>query len=244
MPRKLSAQQPQSPTVVVAGGAGFLGSHICESLLKSGVKVLALDDLITGSMANLAAIKQHPNFEFIECNINQGIPPAVQEKHISHIVHAAGVETHGESKDATLAMALTGAFGTKNLLDLAVASGARFLLVSSINVYEGLASSTNLAYYFGSNSEQEARFSQHEAKRYAEGLCELYASDYNLDARVARISQLYGPRMDIRSPELIARLIKLTLSGTDLEVDADGSATLLLTYVADAVYGISRLLFA
>lgn len=244
MPRKLPARQSYTPVVVVAGGAGFLGSHICESLLQSGVNVVALDNLVTGSLCNLSTIKQHPNFEFIECNINQGIPAALHEKAISHIIHAAGVETHGESNAATLAMALTGAFGTKNLLDLAVSSGARFLLISSVNVYEGLASSTNLSYYFGSSPEQEARFSQHEAKRYAEGLCELYARDYNLDARVARVSQLYGPRMDLRSPELVSRLLRATMSGNDLEVDVDGSTTLLLTYVTDAVYGISRLLFA
>lgn len=244
MPRRLSAQQSHIPVIAVAGGAGFLGSHICESLLQSGVQVLALDNLVTGSMRNLAGIKHHPHFEFIECNINQGVPESLHDRRITHVIQAAGVETHGESKEATLAMTLTGAFGTKNMLDLAVASGARFLLVSSINVYEGLASATQLENYFGSNSAQEARFSQQEAKRYAEGLCQLYAKEYNLDARIARLSQLYGPRMDVRTPELISRLIRATVDGKNLEVAADGNATLLLTYVTDAVYGISRLLFA
>lgn len=244
MPRRLSAQTSQIPVVLVAGGAGFLGSHICESLLQSGVKVIAVDDLVTGNAANLAAIKNHPNFEFIEYNLNTGVPAGLEDKPISYIVHAAGVETHGESQQASLALALTGAFGTKNLLDLAVSTGARFLLVSSVSVYDGLISSTNLTYYYGSQPEQEAKFSQYEAKRYAEGLCELYAKEYNLDVRVARVSQMYGPRMDLRSPELIARLIKMAVAGQDLKVDANGNTVLLLTYVADAVYGISKLLFA
>jgi nucleoside-diphosphate-sugar epimerase len=244
MPRRTSAPQSHIPLVLVAGGAGFLGSHLCESLLQSGVKVVALDDLVTGSLQHLAATKHHPNFEFIECNINQGLPESLLSMPISHVVHAAAVETHGESQDATLAVVLTGSYGTKNLLDLAVSTGARFLLVSTINIYEGLASSTSLAYYFGSNTEQQAKFSYNEAKRYAEGLCELYAREYNLDVRVARVSQLYGPRMDLRRPELLPRLIRSVLAGEDLKVDADGSSMLLLTFVTDAVYGISRLLFA
>ncbi len=245
MPRTAKVRQPDnSPYILIAGGAGFLGSHLTESLLLSGARVIAVDDLITGSTANIAPFKRHPRYEFIECNINQGLPTSLQDKPITHIVQAVGVETHANDQEITLAAMLTGAFGTKNLLDLAVATGSTFLLTSSISLYQGLASSTSLQYYYGSDPEQRAAFSLYEAKRYAEGLVEMYVKQYNLDGRIARLSQLYGPRMDIADSSFLDQLLQQVLAGQDLVVNQEGGQELYLTYVADAVYGLSRLLFA
>ena len=232
-----------APVVVVAGGAGFLGSHLSESLLNSGATVLALDDLVTGNMSHIKSFRHHPRYEFFECNINQSIPAALLERPITHIIHAAGVETRVTDEELTLASLLTGAFGTKNLLDLGVRVGAKVLLISSINIYEGLASSTSLNYYFGSSANEEAQFSHYEAKRYAETLCEVYAREYNLDVRVARLSEIYGPRMDLHGGSLLAQLIQSTLNGDNLQVMEEGTQEMVLTYVSDVVYGLCRLLF-
>lgn len=236
-------KQTQQPVVVIAGAAGFVGSHLAESLLDSGVKVIGLDDLATGSIANMASFHRHPNFDFIECNVNRMLPQELYSKRITHIVHAMGLDTHAPNKAATLASLLAGSFATKNLLDLAVKRGSVFLLTSSINVYEGLASSTSLNNYFGSTQHQKAQYSLYEAKRYSEGLCQMYADEYNLDVRVARLSTVYGPRMDLCDDSFLDTLIHQTLDGQDLVIDEEGSQEVHLTYIDDVVFGLSKLLF-
>ncbi len=230
--------------MVIAGGAGFIGSHLSESLLNSGVDVIGLDDLATGSMANITSFRRHPHYEFIECNVNQKIPDAILERPITHVVHAMGLDTHSSTKNATLASLLTGSFGTKNLLDISVKKGATFLLLSTVNIYEGMASSTSLNHYYGSTENQQAEYSHVEAKRYAEGLCQMYADEYNLDVRVARLSEIYGPRMDVCDNTFLDTMLQQTLNGSDLIVHDDGNQEIYLTYVDDAIYGISKLLFA
>lgn len=245
MPRLTTAKQKQNkPLVVVAGGAGFIGSHLSESLLNSGVEVIGLDDLVTGSMANIASFRRHPHYEFVECNVNQKIPDSILERPVTHVIHAMGIDTHSLSQNATLASLLTGSFGTKNLLDLSVKKGATFLLLSTINIYEGMVSSTSLDHYFGSTDNQKAQYSHFEAKRYAEGLCQMYADEYNLDVRVVRLSEVYGPRMDLCDSTFLDTMLQQTLDGSDLIVQDDGNQEIYLTYVDDAVYGISKLLFA
>lgn len=245
MPRSVKPKQSQNtPYVLVAGAAGFLGSHLVESLLLSGARVVGIDNLITGKLDNLAEFKRHPRFEFVDCDLNQDLPTDLQNQAFTHIVSTLGQDTHSLDQEATLSSMVTGSLAIKNLLDLAVSRGAVFLLTSSTSVYQGLMSSISLDHYFGSNPEQRASYSLNEAKRYAEGLAEMYAKQYNLDIRIARLSQVYGPRMDILDGNFLDLAIRQTLQGQDIIIEEEGGRELQLTYISDAVYGLSRLLFA
>jgi nucleoside-diphosphate-sugar epimerase len=243
MSRFTHTAKPRQPMVLIAGGAGFLGSHLTEALLHSGVSVVVVDDFVTGKAEQLGELRKHPQFQLFEGNIHRSLPKSLTSLPITHIVQAAGIGAHPESSEVTLASVLTNGLGTKNLLDLALAKRATMVLLSSVYVYEGLASSTNLKHYYGATDEQEAQFSMFEAKRYAETLCQLYAKEYHLDVRVARLSQVYGPRMDLRG-SMLGELLRMTVTGENIEVPYEGSQELHLTYISDVVYGLLRLLFA
>lgn len=219
------------------------GSFLAERLIDAGAKVFGVDDFSSGSWQNIENLKRSENFELFEGNLNQGLPAAVRQQKFTHIVHAANVEVYQTQDQGNLDDLLTNSLGTKNLLDLSLKSKAVFLLTSSVQVYFGVAGSTTLAHYYD-GLEEGAQLSFLEAKRYAEALCREYVNLYDLDIRIARLGEVYGPRMNLDSQTLLAKLVSLALSKKDLLVPGEGSAEHALLYVNDAVFGLLKLLFA
>src|SRR3989338_7604747 len=165
------------PTVLVAGGAGFVGSHLCEALLEKSARVIALDSFTTGKQSYINHLLSNPNFALYDCDINNGIPEDIQS--VDYIFHLAGLEEYSYTKEVlNLSSLLTNAFGTKHILDLAKVSEAKFLLLSTTDVYEGRMSQLELTEYFGRNKIEENRYMLAEAKRYAEALVWEYYKKY------------------------------------------------------------------
>lgn len=230
-------------TIIIAGAAGMIGSHLCEALVEMGARVVGLDDLHVGDEKNLKSLRGNPSFDLIETNIAETLPAALFKKDISHIVHVANTISHLGRQDLELSQLLVNSHGTKNLLDLAQKKHARLVYTSSIDIYRGLASHRNLEHYYD-GLEVSAYYSFIEAKRYGEALAKEYWDSYGVDIRIARLSQVYGPRMDLDDGSTLARLMRLVLEEKDLVIDEEGSREHLLIYVGDVVYGLTKLLFS
>lgn len=225
------------PVVIIAGGAGFLGSHFSEYLLSKNFRVVIIDNLETGNRNFIAHLTSHPRFGYIEHNLNTGMPEKVESA--DAIIHLLGEELYiAGPEDINLNSLLTNSLATYHLLELAKKSQSKFLLASSLNIYRGVISSSSLNQYFGSSSQDERTFSHNEAKRYAESLAWEYFKKYSLDIRVARLPESYGPRMDFRSSSNLGRLLEDVVNGNNLSVYGDGLDKDYYIYVSDAVEGL------
>lgn len=231
-----------SPTVLIAGGAGFIGSHLAELLLARDVRVIVLDNFRTGKDVYVHNLQSNPKFALFDSDINKGLPENI--KSVDYIIHLAGVESYLYSRDeVNLDSLLTNAIGTKNLLDLAQRSEAKFLLVSSIDVYEGLISPIDLEHYFGTTPEDEKRYSLSEAKRFAEALVWEYYKKNQTDVRIVRIPEVYGPRMNLTSSGNLGRFLKSLMDNNDLTVHGEGTEKEYYLYISDVVNGLAKSLF-
>lgn len=232
-----------APTILVSGGAGFIGSHLVEALLLNGAKVIVLDNFATGKKSYLSGVSDNPKFSLIECDINEGIPNNIET--VDYIYQLAGLESYiyGDEK-ITLDSLLTNAVGTKNLLDLAKKSYAKFILVSSIDVYEGLISSLDINHYFGQTETAEKKYSHSEAKRFAEALVWEYYKKHKINSRIVRLPEVYGPRMDFNSGGELGRLIKCLIDQTDLTIYGDGLEKNYYLFITDAIAGLIKAQFS
>ncbi|MDP2874200.1 MAG: DUF4012 domain-containing protein [bacterium] len=232
-----------TPTVLIAGGAGFIGAALTEALIRQKARVVVIDNLATGKKTNLEKFLHDPHLLLLEADLNQGLPENI--KSVDYIVHLAGQETYLKGNpEIVLDALLTNSFGTKALLDLAKRSGAKLLLASSIDIYQGLVSSLSLENYFGPSDFEERQFSHLEAKRFAEALVWEYFQKYNLDVRIARLAEVYGPKMDLNSGATLGRLINQMLSKEDLIVYGEGLEKEYYLYLDDAVSGLIKALFS
>lgn len=231
-----------APTILVSGGAGFVGSHLVEALLANGAKVLVVDNFNTGKEIHVKHLLANPNFALFNVDINEGLPPEIES--VDYVFHMAGLEDYMYSGESpTLDTLLTNSLGTKNLLDLVKRSEAKFVLISTIDVYQGRMSQDELAKYFGLSKPEENKFSLIEAKRFAEAVVWEYFRKYDLDVRVVRLPEVYGPRMDLSSSGVLGVFIKTLLDGKDIEVSNDGVEKEYYLYVSDAVSGVLRSMF-
>lgn len=228
-----------APVAVIAGGAGFLGSHLAEVLLAQGYKVICLDNYVTGKEAHLKHLLGHSQFVFKTGDINQGLPKLSR---VDCIWHLAGVEEYINGTDVSVETLLVNSIGTRNLLEMAKEHQAKLLLASSVDLYSGILSSLSLDNYFGISRRDEERFSHHEAKRYAEALTTEYFKKFGVDARIARLADVYGPRMDLRSGTEMSELLAESLQPDVkyLTIHGDGLKVLHPTYVTDVVYGLVK----
>ncbi len=230
------------PIAIVAGGAGFLGSYLCESLIKQNIIVVAIDNLLSGKKQYLKSLTSSPNFIMYEHDLNEPLP---QDLHgANYIFHLAGIEEYLNGVDMTMETLLVNSIGSKNLLEACKGTDCRFLLMSSTNVYSGVASSSNLEKYFGWNSKDEKRNAHHEAKRYAEALTTEYFKKFHINARIIRVADVYGPRMDLEAGTAIAGLIKEAIKTDQLTIFGDGLRSVYPTYVDDVVDGLNRAMFS
>ncbi len=227
------------PTILIAGGAGFLGSRLAEKLLETQCRVVVVDNLTTGKRSFIQALVSHPRFTFIDANINERLPKEIES--VDYIFHFAALEVRlSGRKDTTLDSLLTNALGTRTLLNLAKRSHAKFLLGSSIDVYRGVLSSEGLENYFGATQKEERRFTHAEAKRFAEALTWEAFEDDKLDARIVRLGEIYGPRMNLKSSGTLGRLLEELLSEKDLTVYGEGLEKEYYTQIDDVVDGIIK----
>jgi dTDP-glucose 4,6-dehydratase len=219
----------------VSGGAGFIGSHLCEGLLNRGLSVLALDNLITGSHQNLKAFEGNPDFEFRQADVNHGIFIGGDVRYVLHFASPASPPQYDANPIHTLKV---GTVGTMNMLGLARAKEATFLLASTSEVYGDPLVHPQPESYWGNVNPIGPRGCYDEAKRCAEAFAMAYHKAHGVDTRIVRIFNTHGPRMQISDGRAVPNFMAQAIRGVPLTVYGDGSQTRSLCYVSDLVRGI------
>jgi dTDP-glucose 4,6-dehydratase len=224
--------------VLVTGGAGFIGSHLCESLLERGCEVVCLDNLLTGSTDNIDHLRSG-RFSFIKHDVTNYIYVAGPVDYVLHFASPASPVDYQQLPIPTLKV---GALGTHKALGLAKAKGARFLLASTSEVYGDPLVHPQREDYWGNVNPVGPRGVYDEAKRFAEAMTMAYHRYHGLDTRIVRIFNTYGPRMRMNDGRAIPNFLRQALTGVPVTVYGDGSQTRSFTYVSDLVDGIWRLM--
>ena len=227
------------PRAVVSGGAGFIGSHLCEALLGSGVRVLALDNFITGSPTNLKHLEGNPDFEFRQANVNEFIKVEGDVRYVLHFASPASPPQYDANPIHTLKV---GTLGTMNMLGLARAKNATFLLASTSEVYGDPLVHPQPETYWGNVNPIGPRGCYDEAKRCAEAFAMAYHRAHKVDTRIIRIFNTHGPRMQVQDGRAVPNFMAQAIRGEPLTVYGDGSQTRSLCYVADLVRGVLAVL--
>jgi dTDP-glucose 4,6-dehydratase len=226
------------PTAVVTGGAGFLGSHLCDKLLAHDYRVICLDNLETGSLENIAHIGRRAEFEFRYHDVVEYIQI---DEAVDVVYHLAALASPIDYMRLPLHSLKTGSYGTHNSLGLAKHKRARFLLASTSEVYGDPLQAPQPETYWGNVNPVGPRGVYDEAKRYAEALTMAYHHQQGVDTCIARIFNTYGPRMRRNDGRASVTFIQQALAGTPLTVFGDGSQTRSLCYVDDTVRGLIAL---
>jgi len=239
--QKREKKESAGQCILVAGGAGFLGAAVCRLLVEQNCKVFCLDDLTNTKKENITDLLGNENFVFLEHDVSNSLPSNLPR--FDYIFHLSGIEEYLAGRDLTLETLVQNSQGTKNLLDRARADDAKFLLASSLEVYFGILSSSNLRHYFSQGEKTYRHHAHHEAKRYAEALTVAYFEKFNVNARIVRVIDVYGPGMPLETGSTISKLLKEALEGDILFIPSDGLDPLFPTYVTDVVYGVFKAAF-
>jgi dTDP-glucose 4,6-dehydratase len=226
---------------IVTGGAGFIGAHLCEYLINSGHRVICIDNLITGRITNLERIWDHKNFEFVEHDVTESFFIDDKIDFIYHLASPASPKDYLEHPIHTLKV---GALGTYHILGLAKHHGARFLLASTSEVYGDPKVKLQSEDYWGNVNPIGPRGVYDEAKRYAEAITMAYHRTHNVDTRIARIFNTFGPRMRLDDGRAVPNFIGQALRGDPITVYGDGSQTRSFCYISDMVDVIHRLMMS
>ena len=227
--------------VVVLGGAGFLGSHLCDRLLAVGARVTAVDNFLTGHAANVDHLVGEPGFRLVEYDVTDYLHVPGDVDHILHFASPASPVDYLRWPIQTLKV---GSLGTHKALGLARAKGARLLLASTSEVYGDPLVNPQPETYWGNVNPIGPRGVYDEAKRFAEALALAYHREHGVDVRIARIFNTYGPRMRTDDGRAVPAFFTAALRGEPLPVFGDGSQTRSLCYVDDEVEGLLRLLLS
>ncbi|MCX7817954.1 MAG: SDR family oxidoreductase [Kiritimatiellae bacterium] len=228
----------RSPVSVVTGGAGFLGSHLCDRLLAEGHTVIALDNLITGSITNIEHLAGHRSFRFIYHDVTEYIFLPGPVDFVFHFASPASPIDYLELPIQTLKV---GALGTHKALGLARAKGARFILASTSEVYGDPTVHPQPETYWGNVNPIGPRGVYDEAKRFAEAMTMAYHRAHRMDTKIVRIFNTYGPRMRPRDGRVVPAFITQVLKGEPITIFGDGRQTRSFGYVDDLIEGIWRL---
>lgn len=226
----------EGPRALVTGGAGFVGSHLCDRLLDDGWQVTALDSLVTGRVANLTHLSDHPRFTFLEADVRD--PVDWSGDCLFHLASRASPAAYDRARVDTLT---TNAQGTLRMLEVARRTGARFVLASTSEVYGDPEQHPQREDYPGRVNPTGPRSCYDEGKRYAEALVAAAVHEWGIDARIARIFNTYGPRMDPEDGRVVVAFMQALIGGRPLPVFGDGRQTRSLCYVDDLVNGLIRL---
>ncbi len=225
--------------ILITGGAGFLGSHLCDRFLAENYEVVALDNLITGTIDNIAHLAGNPNFRFIKHDVSNYI---FVDGSIDAVLHFASPASPIDYLRHPIPTLKVGSLGTHNALGVALAKGARFLLASTSEVYGDPLEHPQKEDYNGNVSIIGPRGVYDEAKRFAEALTMAYHRTHGLATRIVRIFNTYGPRMRLDDGRVVPNFIGQALRGEPLTVYGDGSQTRAFCYYEDLIEGIYRLL--
>ncbi len=227
--------------ILITGGAGFIGSHLCDYLLGQGHEVIAMDNLSTGSTDNIAHLAGHERFEFIKHDVTHYVYVAGP---LDAVLHLASLPSPVDYLNFPIQTLKVGALGTHKALGLAKAKGARFLLASTSEVYGDPLEHPQSEDYWGNVNPVGPRGVYDESKRFAEALAMAYHRYHGVETRIVRIFNTYGPRMRLDDGRVVPNFIRQALTGAPLTVYDEGSRTRSFCYVSDLVEGMVRLLLS
>ncbi len=235
-------------TVLVAGGAGFIGSHLCKKLLNDGYQVIAIDNLITGDRENIDILLDNKHFSFIQHDIFKDINTNLGLPHIDFIFHLASPASPNKKSPRSyinypIETLLVNSVGTYHLLELARKNKAKFLYASSSEIYGDPSVSPQKEDYFGNVNPNGVRSSYDEGKRFGEAIAMAYLRKYNLDARIIRIFNTYGSYMQIDDGRVVSNFINQAIHNNPLTVYGNGKQTRSFCYIDDMVEGIKKAMF-
>jgi len=229
------------PRTLITGAAGFLGSHLCDRFIAEGHEVIAMDNLITGDMRNIDHLMDSPAFTFVNHDISQRI---AIDGPLDYILHFASPASPIDYLKIPIQTMKVGSLGTHNCLGLALAKGARILVASTSEVYGDPEVHPQIESYWGNVNPVGPRGVYDEAKRFQEALTMAYHRYHDVETRIIRIFNTYGPRMRLNDGRVLPAFIGQALRGEDLTIFGDGSQTRSFCYVDDLVEGILRLLMS
>src|SRR6202140_1104885 len=226
------------PVSVVTGGAGFLGSHLTDRLLAEGHRVIAIDNFITGSDANIGHVAGNDNYRFIKHNVSSFI--FLPEQKIDYVFHFASPASQIDYLELPIPTLKVGALGTHNTLGLAKDKKASFILASTSEVYGDPLEHPQKEDYWGNVNPIGPRGVYDEAKRFAEAMTMAYHRYHRIDTKIVRIFNTYEPRIRLRDEPVVPAFIGQALSGDALTIFGDGSQTRAFCYVSDWIDGIFK----
>ena len=227
--------------VLITGGAGFLGSHICDKLIARGYKVICMDNFITGKKANIAHLLKSKDFTFIKQDVSKPFKVAGR---VDYVMHAASPASPVDYLNHPIETMLVGSHATYNALELAKAKRSVFLVTSTSEVYGDPVVHPQKETYWGNVNPIGPRSVYDEAKRYAEAMTFAYRRTFKVDTRVVRIFNTYGPRLNIHDGRVVPNFIYQAIKGLPITIYGDGKQTRSFCYVDDEAEGILKLLFS
>lgn len=228
-------------TALITGGAGFLGSHLCERFLARGFRVIAVDNFITGNTRNIEGLKRDPKFELMEHNISN---PITVPGRVDYVLHFASPASPIDYLNHPIPTLKVGALGTHNALGLAKAKNAVFMLASTSEIYGDPLVHPQKEDYWGNVNPVGPRGVYDEAKRFAEAMTVAYNNVHHVDTKIVRIFNTYGPRMRLRDGRAIPAFIASALQNEPIPIFGEGSQTRSFCYVDDLVNGLEKLVFS
>ena len=223
--------------ILITGGCGFIGSHLTDALISGGHKVIVMDNLVTGSIDNIKQHLSNPDFEFIHHNVSNHIHLI---GHLDWIIHFASPASPVDYLQLPIETLKVNSLGTHNTLGLALAKGAKYFLASTSEVYGDPKVHPQTEEYWGHVNPIGPRGVYDESKRFAEALTMAYHHKHNLDTRIIRIFNCYGPRLRINDGRVVSNFIKQALNNEDITVYGKGEQTRSFQYVSDLVGGILK----
>ena len=223
--------------ILITGGAGFIGSHLVEKFLSAGEKVIVVDNLLTGAIENLSLFNDNPNFIFMNHDVQHHIDIEMELDYVLHLASAASPKAYTEYPINTLK---AGSSGTINTLGLAKAKNAKYLLTSTSEVYGNPKVSPQSETYWGNVNPNGPRSMYDEAKRFSEAAVSSYNRIYNLNTRIVRLFNTYGPKMKIDDGRVVTNFIFQALNGKDITIYGNGDQTRSFCYIEDTLSGIIK----
>ena len=223
--------------IVVTGGAGFFGTHLMKKLVMRGDNVIVIDNLLTGSKENVSNFEKYENYSFINLDVQNYIKIEGDVDYVLHLASAASPKAYTDNPINTLK---AGSIGTINTLGLAKAKHAKYLLTSTSEVYGDPEISPQPETYWGRVNPNGVRSMYDEAKRFAEAAVSSYNRIYNIDSRIVRLFNTYGPKMKINDGRVVTNFIVQALNGEDITIYGKGNQTRSFCYVSDTVAGIIK----